>query len=75
LKTLCPTMGKMRIAQTLARVGLHLGVTTVGRMLKERKKETAESTDVAVRDEALEVKTQGPVTAKQPNHVWLTDLT
>ena len=36
LKTLCPTMGKVKIAQTLARAGLHLGATTVGRMLKRR---------------------------------------
>jgi hypothetical protein len=35
LKVLCPTLGKKRIAQMLARAGLHLGVTTVGRMLKE----------------------------------------
>ena len=35
LKTLCPTMGKVKIAQTLARAGLHLGATTVGRMLRE----------------------------------------
>jgi transposase len=34
LKTLCPAMGKVKIAQTLARAGLHLGATTVGRMLK-----------------------------------------
>ena len=36
LKTLCPAMGKVKIAQTLARAGLHLGATTVGRMLKEK---------------------------------------
>jgi len=30
LKVLLPTMGKARIAQVLARAGLHLGVTTVG---------------------------------------------
>jgi len=35
LKILCPAMGKIRIAQTLARAGLHLGTTTVGRMIKE----------------------------------------
>jgi predicted RNA polymerase sigma factor len=35
LKTLCPTMGKVKIAETLARAGLHLGVTTVGRILKQ----------------------------------------
>lgn len=31
LKTLCPSMGKVRIAQVLARAGLHLGATTVAR--------------------------------------------
>ena len=34
LRTLCPSMGKVRIAQVLARAGLHLGATTVARMLK-----------------------------------------
>ena len=33
LKTLCPSLGKAKIAQMLARAGLHLGTTTVGRML------------------------------------------
>ena len=33
LKILCPTMGKVRISQFLARAGLHLGSTTVARML------------------------------------------
>jgi hypothetical protein len=28
-------MGKVRIAQSLCRAGLHLGITTVGRILKE----------------------------------------
>ena len=35
LKSLCPMLGKMKIAQILARAGLHLGVATVGRILKE----------------------------------------
>ena len=35
LKILCPTMGKVKIAETLCRAGLHLGVTTVRRILKE----------------------------------------
>jgi transposase len=34
LKTLCPTLGKRKIAQALARAGLHLGATTVARMIK-----------------------------------------
>ena len=36
LKALCPMLGKVKIAQILARAGLHLGATTVGRMLKEK---------------------------------------
>ena len=36
LKRLCPMMGKKKIAETLARAGLHLGTTTIGRMLKEQ---------------------------------------
>ncbi|MDA1053817.1 MAG: helix-turn-helix domain-containing protein [Planctomycetota bacterium] len=36
LKTVCPTMGKVKIAEKLCRAGLHLGKTTVGRILKER---------------------------------------
>ena len=35
LKTPSPGMGKVKIAETLCRAGLHLGVTTVGRILKE----------------------------------------
>ena len=35
LKILCPSMGKVKLAQVLSRAGLHLGVTTVGRILKE----------------------------------------
>ena len=38
LKVLCPTMGKVKIAQVLCRAGLHLGSTTVQRMLAERSR-------------------------------------
>jgi len=65
LKTLSPSMGKVKIAETLCRAGLHLGVTTVGRILKEEPQsdpgDAAPSTRV--------------VTAKRPNHVWHVDLT
>ena len=33
LGVLCPTMGKVKLTQTLA-PGLHLGATTLGRMVK-----------------------------------------
>ena len=65
----CPAMGKVKIAQTLARGGLHLGTTTVGRMLKGKPRHkpftTEPKTDVAERI----------VTARYPNHVWHVDLT
>jgi transposase InsO family protein len=66
LKTLCPTMGKVKIAQTLARAGLHLSVSTVGRMLKEPPPPLPKQVDVS---------TGRVVTAKRPNHVWHLDLT
>ena len=66
LKTLCPMMGKVKIAQTLARVGLHLSPTTVGRMLTEPPHPVVEQ---------QEVVTGRVVTATDPNHVWHLDLT
>ena len=69
LKTLCPTMGKSKIAQTLARAGLHLGTTTVARMLKE--KPGPEPSPIV-----SEPTGEGHiVTAKYPNHLWHVDLT
>ena len=66
LKVLCPRMGKVKIAETLCRAGLHLGPTTVGRILKEKPKFP----------DAADAKVSGPVvTAKNPNHVWHVDLT
>ena len=83
LKVLYPAMGKVKIAQTLARAGLHLGVTTVGRILKENPQPTHEETrgedatdqtdsdssGLAARD------TKRVVTAQYPNHVGHVDLT
>ena len=36
LRTLCPSLGKRKIAQILARAGLHLGSTTVQQMIKSK---------------------------------------
>jgi putative transposase len=68
LKVLLPTMGKARIAQVLARAGLHLGVTTVGRMMRDTE---------PIPDEAatLDVVETRVVTAKCPGDVWHVDLT
>jgi len=36
LQTLCPRLGKVKIAQTLARAGLHLASSTVGRLRRQK---------------------------------------
>ena len=36
IKLFCPTLGKVKIADKLARAGIHIGKTTVERILKER---------------------------------------
>ncbi len=66
LKVLCPTLGKAKLAQVLARAGLHLSTTTVGRML--RGDPSPESTSPLA-------SIAGVVTSRGPNDVWLTDLT
>ena len=66
LKVLCPSMGKVKIAQVLCRAGLHLGSTTVQRMLLDRS--TPRPTPVSSPFSRI-------VTAKGPNHVWHCDLT
>ena len=76
LKVLCPTMGKKRIAQTLARAGLALSVSTVGRILKESTDRRPEPTEGTADEEPLGKTGEGrPVQSKAPNHVWEVDLT
>ena len=58
-------MGKVKVAETLCWAGLHLGVTTVGRILKEAPQ--SDPGDLAPRTRV--------VTVKHPNHVWHVDLT
>lgn len=70
LEVLCPTMGKKRIAQTLARAGLYLEVTTVGRMMKEEPVPT--KPEFA---EALKAQSDRVITARYAHHVWNVDLT
>ena len=66
LKVLCPRMGTRRIAGVLARAGLHLGATTVRRMLQPTPKPPSNSARPGV------LRT---VTAKRPNHAFHVDLT
>jgi transposase InsO family protein len=75
LKVLCPTMGKKRIAQTLARAGLTLGVSTVGRMLRESPGKQPQPARSTVSEAPVQKGERSPVQAKAPNHVWQVDLT
>ncbi len=85
LKCVCPTMGKVRIAQLLARTGLQLSPSTVRRFLRESvglKRGPAEgfSTRPKARlDEqpagAGASKASRSIVAKRPHHVWHVDLT
>ena len=67
--------GTERMAQTLARAGLRLGVSTVGRILKEGAGRQPEPAKGAVRKEPGGKVEGPPVQAKAPNHVWQVDLT
>jgi putative transposase len=73
LKVLCLALGKVKIAQILARAGLHLGVTTVGRMLKATP--CLPGPVETLLEQATENHATTVVTAKRPNHVWHVDLT
>ena len=69
LKALCPTLGKLKAAEMLARAGLHLAATTIGRILKEEPQLSP------ARPELPSTRKQHIVTAKYPNHLWRVDLT
>ncbi len=66
LKVLCPAMGTARIAAVLSRAGLHLGRTTVRRMLKRRPRRVAP---------AATVRSEHFIRSSRPSHIWLVDLT
>ena len=73
LKSMCLTMGKVRIAHVLARAGLRLGATTVGRMLRETGP-IDEPGELVGADESLSVSLR-TVKANYPDHIWHVDLT
>src|SRR6266571_2359390 len=66
LKILCPALGKVKIAQILARAGLHLGSTTIRRMQR----------DTRWPDPRLAPQPAPRVlSARKPNRLWHVDLT
>jgi transposase InsO family protein len=71
LKVLCPSMGKKKLAEVLARAGLHLGTTTIGRI---RAKPPKPSLPSPLAGEGSGMRGPRVVTAKRLNHVWHVDL-
>jgi hypothetical protein len=68
LQVLCPRLGKVKIAQVLARAGLHLGVSSVGRMRRPRPTPGWTGPGAA--------RSSGRrLTSSYPNHLWHADLT
>ena len=68
LHLLCPRLGKVKTAQILARAGLHLASSTVGRMRREPPApQPIRSTQT--------MPSSRRVTARYPDHVWHVDLT
>ena len=74
LKVLHPTLGKKRIAQLLARAGLHIGVTTVKRMLDQGSTEPPAGNGDQVLD-PTQKRPNKPVKSTYPDHVWQIDFT
>jgi len=73
LKALCSTLGKKRIAQTLAKAGLALGVSTVARMLKERDGDQPDPDESAASEPQPEIKAGSkPVQTKSSGATTLT---
>ena len=68
IKLFCPTLGKVKIAQNLARAGIHIGKTTVERILKEKPAKEPES-------ESADTGKQSHIVSKYPSHTWHADLT
>ena len=68
IRLFCPTLGKVKIAQKLARTGIHIGKTTVERILKEKP---AKEPEPASADSGK----QRRIVSKYPSHTWHADLT
>jgi transposase InsO family protein len=76
LKALAPLMGRVRIADLLARAGLHLSASTVRRLLERPVPKPPPTGPVkSGKIEKGEKASGRTVTARYPGHVWNCDLT
>ena len=68
IKLFCPTLGKLKTAEKLGRAGMHIGKSTVERILKESPSAPPhpihENGDQQVR-----------IVSEYPGHTWNADLT
>src|SRR5262249_46519009 len=60
LQALCPTLGKKKLAEVLARAGLHLAATTIGRIRKEKPTPQRPARSEKVVGSGRVVKAKGP---------------
>lgn len=67
LKVLCPELGRRKLADTLARAGLHLGAATAARMLRQLPRSPDRN--------APKSQCGGSLRAQKPHDVWHIDLT
>ena len=67
-KLFCPTLGKVKIADMLARAGIHIGKTTVGRILQEKPLNAPKPT-------TCDANKPCRIVSKYPGHTWHADLT
>ena len=68
IKLFCPTLGKVKIADTLARAGIHIGKTTIQRILTENP---IKPPDPTTDDSGKQLR----IVSKYPGHTWHADLT
>ena len=69
LKVLCPSMGKVRIANMLGRAALHISASSVGRMLARSNPSPPPSR------EPTQSESGRTVIVKHPGYAWNVDLT
>jgi transposase len=75
IKLFCPTLGKVKIADKLARAGIHIGKTTVQRILKEKPAKEPQPSDDTGKQSRIVAKYAGhtmheTLGGKTPNEVF-----
>ena len=75
LKVALPALGSQRIANMLARAGLHVARTTARRLLKRGVRPPAPAPAAALVAGEQQSSEPRRIISRGPNHTWLVDLT